>query len=395
MNFERTVAVANAVELTVLMPCLNEAETIATCVSKAMGFLQRAGICGEVLIADNGSSDGSQEIARSLGARVVDVRERGYGAALIGGIEAALGRYVIMGDADDSYDFSRLEPFVEQLRGGADLVMGNRFRGGIAPGAMPLLHKYLGNPVLSFLGRLFFDIPIGDFHCGLRGFRADAVRALDLQATGMEFASEMILRAKRANFDIHEVPTTLSQDGRSRAPHLRTWRDGWRHLKLLLMYSPRWLFNVPGLALVAIGTFVSAGLFFAPLEVGAVELDLNVFIAACMAVVVGFQVLTFGALAQIYSARSGFLPMTARIEALMRRTSVDRVVLIAVVLAAAGLALLLTALDLWRSVNFGQLDNRFVPRLMIAGTSILVIACQLFFSGFLLGILDIPRKRNT
>ena len=243
-------------ELTVVMPCLNEAETVATCVRKAIGFLAESGISGEVLVADNGSTDGSQQLAADAGARVVPISDKGYGNALMGGIVAARGKYVIMGDADDSYDFTNLMPFVNELRKGADLVMGNRFRGGIAPGAMPPLHKYLGNPVLSFVGRLFFRSKIGDFHCGLRGFSRDSVMALNLQATGMEFASEMVVKATLAGQHVTEVPTTLSKDGRSRPPHLRSWRDGWRHLRFLLLFSPRWLFFLPGLALLIAGLVI-------------------------------------------------------------------------------------------------------------------------------------------
>ncbi len=237
-------------ELTVVMPCLNEAETVATCVTKAVKFLADSGVSGEVVLADNGSTDGSQQLAADAGARVVPVSDKGYGNALMGGILAARGEYVIMGDADDSYDFSNLMPFVTELRNGADLVMGNRFKGGIAPGAMPPLHRYLGTPVLSFIGRLFFRSKIGDFNCGLRGFRRDSAIALGLQATGMEFASEMIVKSALAHQKIVEVPTTLAKDGRSRPPHLNTWRDGWRHLRFLLLFSPTWLFLLPGLVLL-------------------------------------------------------------------------------------------------------------------------------------------------
>lgn len=243
-------------ELTILMPCLNESETLATCIMKAKAYLERSGVDGEVLIADNGSTDGSQEIARGLGARVVDVAQKGYGAALLGGIAAARGKYTIMGDADDSYDFSSLQVFVDKLRQGVDLVMGNRFKGGIAPGAMPPLHRYLGNPVLSWIGRLFFRISIGDFHCGLRGFNTEAIRHCDLKTTGMEFASEMVVKASLYGLSMAEVPTTLAKDGRSRPPHLRTWRDGWRHLCFLLTYAPHWLYMYPALALMG----VAAGL---------------------------------------------------------------------------------------------------------------------------------------
>src|ERR1017187_9439324 len=264
---DRDVEVAErAVEVTVLMPCLDEAETVATCVDKAVAFLVDHDIDGEVVVADNGSTDGSQQAAEAAGARVVSIPERGYGSALLGGIRAARGKYVIMGDADDSYDFTALMPFLDRLRAGADLVMGNRFQGGIAPGAMPALHRYLGNPVLSFTGRLFFRSKIGDFHCGLRGFRRDSVLALGLQASGMEFASEMVVKATLAGQRVEEVPTTLSPDGRSRPPHLRSWRDGWRHLRFLLLFSPRWLFLIPGAALFALGLVIGVAVTLAPLR---------------------------------------------------------------------------------------------------------------------------------
>ncbi|MGA8445832.1 MAG: glycosyltransferase family 2 protein, partial [Roseiarcus sp.] len=267
-------------ELTILMPCLNEAETIGACITKAQAFLARKEVAGEVLVADNGSTDGSREISARHGARIVNVATPGYGAALLGGIEAAHGRFIVMGDADDSYDFSNLDEYLDQLRGGADLVMGNRFQGGIAPGAMPFMHRYLGNPALSFLGRLFFKIPIGDFHCGLRAFNAEAIRSLRLQTTGMEFASEMIVRGAIGGLKIVEVPTLLKPDGRSRAPHLKTWRDGWRHLKFLLMYSPRWLFFIPGFSMIAIGLLLAATLFFGPIKIfGDVILDIDSFIS--------------------------------------------------------------------------------------------------------------------
>ena len=259
-------------ELSIVMPCLNEAETLATCIRKAQSFLSGAGIAGEVVIADNGSTDGSPGIAASLGARVVNVEAKGYGSALRGGIEAARGRFVIMGDADDSYDFAALTPFVERLRAGDQLVMGNRFRGGIAPGAMPSLHRYLGNPVLTSIGRLFFGSPCGDFHCGLRGFEREAILGLGLRTTGMEFASEMVVRATLDELRIVEVPTTLSKDGRNRPPHLRSWRDGWRHLRFLLMYSPRWLFLYPGLLLMGVAPFVQ-DLFYGGALIVAVTLS--------------------------------------------------------------------------------------------------------------------------
>src|SRR5271165_6547534 len=274
-------------ELTILMPCLNEAETVGRCVSKARAFLAQSGVAGEVLIADNGSTDGSQAIAASLGARVVPIASRGYGNALIGGIRAAHGRFVIMGDSDDSYDFSALGGFVEKLRAGYQLVMGNRFRGGIRPGAMPPLHRYLGNPVLTAIGRIFFRSPCGDFHCGLRGFDRAAILGLDLQASGMEFATEMVVKATVAKLRLIEVPTKISPDGRGRPPHLRSWRDGWRHLRFLLLFSPRSLFLYPGFGLFAIGCLAMAWLLPQPRQLGSVGFDVHTLLYASLAVVVG------------------------------------------------------------------------------------------------------------
>jgi len=389
----RTAAV---MELTILMPCLNEAETLALCIGKAQAFLKRAGIAGEVLIADNGSTDGSQEIAEALGARVVPVAQKGYGAALLGGIAAARGRYVIMGDADDSYDFSALEAFVERLRSGADLVMGNRFKGGIDEGAMPPLHRYLGNPVLSFIGRLFYRIDTGDFHCGLRGFRADSIRALDLRTSGMEFASEMVVRAALAGLRIEEVPTTLKPDGRSRAPHLRTWRDGWRHLKFLLMYNPRWLFFIPGTALAGIGLVFAALLVFGPLRViNNLSLDLNTFVAACFAVITGMQLITFGAISRHYAHMTGILPDNRRSTWLSGYLSTDRLAANAGLLFTAGMLFFGYAIARWASLGFGPLDNSEIPRIVVLGLSLVVISFQAFFSAFLLGVLEIPLKRET
>lgn len=382
-------------ELTILMPCLNEAETIAVCVTKAQAYLKASGVAGEVLIADNGSTDGSQKIATDLGARVIPVPSRGYGAALIGGIEAAHGRYIIMGDADDSYDFSSLGAFVERLRGGADLVMGNRFQGGIEKGAMPVLHRYLGNPVLSFIGRLFFRVPTGDFHCGLRGFNADSIRKLSLNTTGMEFASEMVVRSALAGYRIEEVPTTLKPDGRSRPPHLKTWRDGWRHLKFLLMYNPRWLFFIPGATLATIGMLLAAALFFGPVHIAAgLQLDLNTFVAACFMLVTGIQLFTFGVLSRYYAHMTGILPGNRRSDWIVANVSTDRLALYAGGILAVGLALFAYALYSWASLGFGDLTNPFIPRVVLFGLTLIVIALQGFFSAFLLGVLEIPVRNR-
>ncbi|WP_374469899.1 glycosyltransferase family 2 protein [Phenylobacterium sp.] len=391
MDGKAADALGDEVELTILMPCLNEAETLAVCIEKAQGFLARAGVRGEVLIADNGSTDGSQNIARRLGARVTPVCEKGYGAALLGGIAAARGRYIVMGDADDSYDFSRLDSYLERLRAGAQLVMGNRFQGGIGPGAMPPLHKYLGNPVLSFIGRLFFRIPVGDFHCGLRAFDAGAVRSLGLQTTGMEFASEMVVRAALAGLRIEETPTTLQKDGRSRPPHLKTWRDGWRHLKFLLMYSPRWLFFYPGFLMTGLGVLLGVALFPGPIRLGAVTMDLNAFVAACFMIVAGVQMITFGVLSRVYAAMTGFLPASPRSNALARHASTDRLALFSLLLAIVGLAAFGSALGTWAHRGFGSLTDPLIPRLVISGLALVAVALQTFFSAFLLGTLAIPK----
>ena len=379
---------ASRLELTILMPCLDEAETVGACVDKAKGFLRRRRVRGEVLVADNGSADGSQRIARAHGARVVEVARKGYGAALLGGIEAARGRYIVMGDADGSYDFSALERFLDELRAGNDLVMGNRFAGGIAPGAMPPLHRYLGNPLLSFLGRLLFGMPIRDILCGLRGFRISAVRALGLRTSGMEFAIESVVRSALAGLRIAQVPTTLAPDGRSRPPHLRTWRDGWRVLKFMLIFSPRWLFVAPGAALVVLGTLLAAALFYGPLRfTGNVVLDLNTFIVACLLIVVGFQILTFGALSHRYATVAGFSPPQ---RAAWRRPTTERLLAIAFVLAAVGLGMIGYAVETWASRNFGSLTDPFIPRTVVAGMALTLIGLQTFFAAFLFGILEIP-----
>ncbi|MEQ1951330.1 glycosyltransferase family 2 protein [Mesorhizobium sp. CN2-181] len=382
-------------ELTILMPCLNEAETLAMCIGKARAYLIGAGISGEVLIADNGSIDGSQDIARGLGARVVPVPQKGYGAALLGGIAAARGRFIIMGDADDSYDFSALDAFVTRLRNGAELVMGNRFQGGIEPGAMPPLHRYLGNPVLSFIGRLFFRIGAGDFHCGLRGFNAARIRELDLRTTGMEFASEMVVRSALAGLRIEEVPTTLKPDGRSRPPHLRTWRDGWRHLKFLLMYNPRWLFVIPGLSLCGLGVVLAAVLFFGPLQLNStMELDLNTFLAACFMIVTGVQLVSFGVLSRYYADLTGILPRTPWSDWLMRSISTDRLALDAAICFFAGAGFFVYALISWGKLSFGPLFDSEIPRIVVLGLTLIVIGLQGFFSAFLLGVLEIPVVRD-
>ena len=382
-------------ELTVVMPCLNEAETVATCVRKAVKFIADSGISGEVVVADNGSTDGSQRLAGDAGARVVDILDKGYGNALMGGILAARGEYVIMGDADDSYDFTNLMPFVEELRKGNDLVMGNRFKGGIEPGAMPPLHKYLGNPVLSFVGRLFFRSKIGDFHCGLRGFRRDSAIALGLQATGMEFASEMVVKATLAKQKITEVPTTLSKDGRSRPPHLRSWRDGWRHLRFLLLFSPRWLFFLPGIVIGAAGLVIGAAVAAGPITIGNVTLDVDTLVAASAMVVIGFQAVLFWLFTQVYAGAEGFLPEEPKVQRLLAKLSLERGLIAGAAIGLAGLIGLIFSLTYWQANKFGQLNYEHALRLMVPSVTALVLSCQLILGTFFLSILGIKQTRHT
>jgi glycosyltransferase involved in cell wall biosynthesis len=375
-------------ELTVLMPCLNEAATVGTCIAKARAFLERAGIAGEVLVVDNGSEDGSCELARAAGARVVEAPQRGYGAALAAGIAAARGRYVIMGDADDSYDFSRLEVFVEKLRAGHPLVMGNRFKGGIREGAMPWLHRYLGNPVLSFIGRLLFRARVGDFHCGLRGFDREAVRGLDLRTPGMEFASELVVKASLAGWRIAEVPTTLHPDGRGgRAPHLRSWRDGWRHLRFLLLFSPRWLFLYPGLALLAIGIALTVALYFSPLRIGPAGLDIHSMLYASAAAILGLQLCLFALFARVSARNAGLLPRQQALEALLRVVTLERGLLLGLAIAASGFVWSAVAFWHWREAGFGALDPRVVMRDTIPATSLMIGGMEVMLASFLLSVL--------
>lgn len=380
-------------EVTVLMPCLNEAATVGRCVGKAMEFLRRAGISGEVLVADNGSTDDSRARAEGAGARVVAVAQRGYGAALAAGIAAARGRFVIMGDADDSYDFSRLEAFVEQLRRGYPLVMGNRFRGGIRPGAMPALHRYLGNPVLSFLGRLLFRARVRDFHCGLRGFDRAAVLSLDLRTRGMEFASEMVVKAALARWRIAEVPTTLDPDRRGRPPHLRTWRDGWRHLRFLLLFSPRWLFLYPGVALLLAGSALTAALYFAPLHLGGAGLDIHSMLYASAGALLGLQLCLFALFARVSAQSAGLLPRQPALEKLLRALTLERGLLGGLCWMLAGILWSAAAFWQWRQAGFGALDPREVMRDTIPAATLMVSGMELMLASFLLSVLRLNEER--
>jgi glycosyltransferase involved in cell wall biosynthesis len=376
-------------ELTILMPCLDEAATIGRCIAKARGFLEGAGIDGEVLIADNGSQDGSRALAEGAGARVIDVARRGYGAALAGGIAAARGRYIIMGDADDSYDFSHLDGFVARLREGYPLVMGNRFRGGIRQGAMPFLHRYVGNPVLSFVGRLLFRTPVGDFHCGLRGFDREAVRSLQLRTTGMEFASELVVKASLAGWRIAEVPTTLSPDGRGRPPHLRTWRDGWRHLRFLLLFSPRWLFLYPGLALLAAGVGLTSALYLTPLHFLGAGLDIHSMLYASASALLGLQLCLFALFARVSAQNAGLLARRPSLDKLLRALTLERGLLLGLGIAMGGLLWSAAAFWQWREAGFGALDPRVVMRDTIPATTLMVGGMEIMLASFLLSVLSL------
>ncbi len=387
------VGAERELDLTILMPCLNEALTLATCIRKAHAFLQTAGVAGEVLIADNGSTDGSQALAVAEGARVVPVSQRGYGAALQAGIQAARGRFVIMGDSDDSYDFEHLQGFVDALRAGNQLVMGNRFAGGIKPGAMPALHRYLGNPVLSFFGRLFFKSPVRDFHCGLRGFDRQAMLALDLQSTGMEFASEMVVKATLNGLRITEVPTTLSPDGRNRPPHLRSWRDGWRHLRFLLVHAPAWLFMYPGMALLLLGIGLAVPLSMGPLPLGRVTLDIHTLLYAVVMACVGLQMLLFAGAASSHAVRIGVLPAIPKPLSWARRLPLELWLLVGLALFLVGAGLAALTVWMWSGSGFLATDPGRLMRVAIPAAGLMMAGILVATSAFLVEYLRLaPRN---
>ena len=380
--------------VSVVIPCLNEAETIGFCVERAFVGIAATGLPGEVVVADNGSTDGSDRIAEELGARIVRVRERGYGAALSGGIDAARGRYVVMGDADATYDFGRIDDFVRKLEDGDDLVMGNRFAGGIEPGAMPLLNRRIGNPVLTAVGRRLFHSPVSDFHCGLRAFRRDAIAKLGLSAPGMEYASEMVIKASLGGLRVSEVPTTLAVGPTGREPHLRPWRDGWRHLRLLLLFSPRWLFLYPGAVLSIVGAGVMIALLPGPLDVGGLRFDVDTLLFAGGAVILGFQAVVFAVFARIYGMTQGFLPEDSQLRRLFRFVTLEVGVAVGVALLAGGVAGSAYALVYWGDHSFGSLDYTVALRVVVPSVVLIVIGAQTIFSSFFLSFLGL-RDRHA
>jgi len=382
----------DAIELSVVMPCLNEARTVAICVKKALDFMQRNGVAGEVIIADNGSTDGSQQLAEEAGARVVAVSEKGYGNALMGGFRAAQGRYIVMGDADDSYDFSSLEPYMEKLRQGYQLVMGNRFRGGIAPGAMPIHHRYLGNPVLTGIGRLFFNSKIGDFHCGLRGFHRDILEILDLRTTGMEFASELVVKSELNQLKLCEVPTKLAKDGRGRPPHLNSWRDGWRHLRFLLLYSPRWLFYYPGGLLIALGVAIFMWLLPGPRKLFQVTFDVHTLLYGSGFILLGTQAVMFSFFARVFAISEGLMPGDPRLEARLERLHLEKGLILGTLLVGMGIVGSVLALGAWRSLGYGMLDVSSSERLVIPSVTMLLLGGQLIMGSFFLSLLRLGRR---
>jgi len=379
-------------ELSIVLPCLDEEQTLGECIAKARTSIDRMGVRAEIVVADNGSTDGSRDIALRAGARVVDVPKRGYGAALRAGITAARGRYVVMADADNSYALDEIDEFVAALRQGNDLVMGNRFAGGIAPGAMPALHRYLGNPVLSFLGRLFFRIPVRDFHCGLRAFDREKAVALNLRSDGMEFASELVVKFALVGHRIAEVPTRLARDGRDRPPHLRSWRDGWRHLRFLLLYSPRWLFLYPGVGLTVVGLVLMAVLSFGPVVVGSVALDTQSLLFSAGMVTVGVQAVLFAILSRTYAAARGMLPGNRPVLMTAHPQALERGALAGLLLLLIGVAGSVGAVVRWATYDFGELDLASSLRWSIPAITCLVVGAQVLMASFFLGLLQFDRE---
>jgi glycosyltransferase involved in cell wall biosynthesis len=383
------------VEVSIVMPCLNEADTLATCIRKAQTALDADGIAGEVIVADNGSTDGSQEIAEELGARVVPVTALGYGSALMGGIAAARGRYVIMGDADDSYDFLELGKFVTRLREGNDLVQGCRLeRGGgqVLPGAMPVLHRRLGNPLFSAMARFWFRAPINDIYCGLRGFTKRHYETLNQRCTGMEFATEMIIKSSLHSARIAEVPITLHPDGRkAHAPHLRTFRDGWRTLRFFLLYSPRWLFLVPGVALILLG-LLGYALALPQVEIAGATFDAHTLLFGSLAILCGYQSVMFAVFAKVFAVSEGLMPPDLRLERLGRTITLEWGLIVSAACMLIGIVLLGLAVNKWRVADFGRLDYSSTMRLVVPGVTLTALGFQTLLSSFFVSVLAMRRR---
>ena len=380
------------IEISIVLPCLNEERTVGTCVAQAKSFLANHNIIGEVVVADNGSSDRSVEVAKSAGARIVHVDRKGYGNALRGGFEAAKGRYIIMADADESYDLVNLMPFVEKLREGFDLVMGNRFKGGIKNGAMPWHHKYIGNPILSFVGQLFFKTPAKDFHCGLRGFRKASIETMNLQTTGMELASEIVIKASILSMKVCEVPTTLSPDGRDRRPHLRSFRDGWRHLRFLLIYSPRWLFLYPGLILLFLGGIASTALFFGRITLPIRFFDFHSLIITGTILILGLNMLSFAAITRVFTYNTGLLPKQPGIFKLLNFFTLESGLGIGGFLIVVGTVIIIQAIGLSYSPGFETIGFAKSIRLVYGACLSIMTGGQVIFTSFVLSMLGINSK---
>ncbi|MBF0105391.1 MAG: glycosyltransferase family 2 protein [Deltaproteobacteria bacterium] len=384
-----------AMEFSIVIPCLNEAETLARCIEKARVFINSHHCEAEIIIADNGSTDGSIQIAQKSGARVVPVAVKGYGAALMGGIEAARGRYIIMGDADDSYHFDEIMPFLDKLRAGFDLVMGCRFpRGGgrIMPGAMPWKHKWIGNPILTTIGQIFFTSKVKDFHCGLRAFTKEAFSRLNLRTTGMEFASEMVLKATLYNLKIAEVPVTLYKDGRSRPPHLRSFRDGWRHLRFMLMCSPGWLFFLPGFLLLFLGLITGGVLLFSSVKIFGLGFDTNTLLVSSMCIILGFQMLVFASFAKIFAISEGLLPKIELLNRAAKWVTLEVGILLGLFVLLSGLILMGRGVYVWWLNNFGRMPYAEGLRIVIPSITMMILGVQMIFSSFFMSLLSLSRK---
>ena len=381
-------------ELSIVMPCLNEQETLAICIKKAQGFLKTHQVVGEIIVADNGSEDGSQKIAKEQGVRLIIVKDKGYGNALKAGINSAIGKYVIMADADNSYNFAALMPFLEKLREGFDMVIGNRFKGGIEKGAMPFLHRYLGNPILSYMGRLFYEVKIKDFHCGLRGFSKEAFNQMNLRTSGMEFASEMIVKSRLNNLQITEVPTRLHRDGRSRKPHLNTWSDGWRHLRFLMLYSPQWLFLIPATILMVIGSISSFILMIKPVVVNGITFDIHTLIYTFSLILIGFQFMVFYALTKIFAVENGLLPKSKRYNRLFKYINLEKGLVLGFLLLILGIILSFKGLFVWQDTQFGNLSPSYSFRIIIPAVFTLLLGIQVILFSLFFSILGLEKSTN-